>query len=129
MQTLNKLSYPVKLLKANLYALIFAFLLLLLFSVVIYYTGASDALLRAVNVAIRLLAVGFCVLKSVETSGGIVKGAIAGFTCSVILQLAFSLITGTFKWKNFLIGIVFSVIFGIIFGIIFTNLKNKGESS
>ena len=129
MQYLKQLSYPLKLLKSTVYSILFAFALLILFSIVIHYTGANDGVIRAINIIIRLLSVGLCVFLSVEKSSGIAKGALAGLATAILLQLCFCFVLTTFNFKDFALGTVFSVIFGIIFGIIFVNLKNKGESS
>lgn len=122
---LKEKPFSLKLFFCVIFSLAFALALLLFFSLIIFFTGANDFLLTLINVVIRLLAIGLCVFLSVDNSGGIFKGGVAGLAVSLGVGILFFILSGEFSWLSFALNTLFGVVFGIIFGIIFVNLKNK----
>ncbi len=131
MQSFSLRSAPpfARLILSALISTFFALILLMLFSLVIYFTGGSNGLLTAVNVVIRLLSVGLASLLFVRTEKGLLCGAVAGIVSGILVQTLFSLISLRFNWGSFAINSLFCGLFGGIFGIIFVNLKNNAKSS
>ena len=129
MQLVGKKNHFVKLCLSLIISTLLTLVLLLFFSVIIYFTGANSFWLKAVNLIIRLFAVCSCVLIYAPQSKGILSGAILGVLSFASVQLAFAILFKGFKFDNFLMNSLFSVIFGAIFGIICVNLKNRAKST
>ena len=108
---------------------IVALLLLLFFSVIVYFTGANDFVLKLINFVIRLFSVCVCVFIFAPESKGILIGGVLGVLSFALTQLTFSLLFSGAVLSNFLLNGVFSAIFGAIFGIICVNLKNRAKST
>lgn len=126
MNTVNKGSFSLKFLRSVLISLLFALSLLLITSVIYFFTGTTAILLKITNITIHLLAVGVGVFLFSDGQKGLLKGGLSGLVIGLCVEIAFCVIAGQIKWSTFLINTVFCTIFGIIFGIIFANLKNKG---
>ncbi len=131
MQSFSLRSAPsfARLIFSALVSTLFALILLMLFSLVVYFTGGSNGLLIAVNVVIRLFSAGLAALIFVKTQRGLLCGAIAGAFSGIFVQALFSLISLRFNWGSFVLNSLFCALFGGIFGIIFVNLKNNAKSS
>ena len=129
MSILKKSVWVLRLLRAIFFASIVAIALTLLISAFCAIFGASQNLLTALSVAVKVIAVGVCAFIYSDGSMGIVKGLICGaLTWAVLFLLFFALsggVVGSKTWLN----LIFCLIFGIIFGIIFANLKNTVNNS
>ena len=119
----------LKLLKGLFFSLSASLALLLFFAGVFAIFGASNTVLKIVQIFIRIVAVGVCTFFYSDGKNGIVKGAISGITVFVALTLAFLAISGGIAGGKIWLSFIFSVIFGIIFGIIFANLKKSVNNS
>ena len=129
MQIFTSIKYPLRVIAAGLISSLTALILLFTFSAIIYFTGASDWLLRVINLLVRIFAVGVCVFLCMPQSKGILYGSIAGLVSAVFMQFTFLALSAKFSVSEFLINGLFCVIFGTIFGIIWVNLKNRAKST
>ena len=126
MKKINNGTFAVRLLKGTLTSLLFALSVLLVTSVVYFFTGTTKVLLKTTNLLIHLLSVGLGVFIILDEEKGVLKGGLSGLVIGLCVGIAFCIIAGQIKWSTFLLNTLFCVIFGVIFGIIFVNLKNKG---
>ena len=129
MQIFTSIKYPLRVIAAGLISSLTALILLFTFSAIIYFTGASDLLLRVINLLVRIFAVGICVFLCMPQSKGILYGGIAGLVSAIFMQFTFLALSAKFSVSEFLINGLFCVIFGAIFGIIWVNLKNRAKST
>ena len=129
MQIFTSIKYPLRVIAAGLISSLTALILLFTFSAIIYFTGASDWLLRVINLLVRIFAVGVCVFLCMPQSKGILYGGIAGLVSAIFMQFTFLALSAKFSVSEFLINGLFCVIFGAIFGIIWVNLKNRAKST
>ena len=129
MQIFTSIKYPLRVIAAGLISSLTALILLFTFSAIIYFTGASDWLLRVINLLVRIFAVGVCVFLCMPQSKGILYGGIAGLVSAIFMQFTFLALSAKFSISEFLINGLFCVIFGAIFGIIWVNLKNRAKST
>ena len=129
MLRLSVAKFPIRLAVSAVLSVTFALLLLMLFSVVAYFTGYNNLVLKIINILIRFLATAFCIILLTGESGAIKNGIIGGLVSSVAVQATFSCISGRLNWGDFALNTVFCIIFGVIFAIIYVNLKNNGKSS
>ncbi len=129
MQIFTSIKYPLRVVAAGLISSLTALILLFTFSAIIYFTGASDWLLRVINLLVRIFAVGVCVFLCMPESKGILYGGIAGLVSTIFMQFTFFALSAKFSVSEFLINGLFCVIFGAIFGIIWVNLKNRAKST
>ena len=129
MQIFTSIKYPLRVIAAGLISSLTALILLFTFSAIIYFTGASDWLLRVINLLVRIFAVGVCVFLCMPQSKGILYGSIAGLVSAIFMQFTFLALSAKFSVSEFLINGLFCVIFGAIFGIIWVNLKNRAKST
>ena len=129
MQIFTSIKYPLRVIAAGLISSLTALILLFTFSAIIYFTGASDWLLRVINLLVRIFAVGVCVFLCMPESKGILYGGIAGLVSAIFMQFTFLALSAKFSVSEFLINGLFCVIFGAIFGIIWVNLKNRAKST
>ena len=129
MQIFTSIKYPLRVIAAGLISSLTALILLFTFSAIIYFTGASDCLLRVINLLVRIFAVGVCVFLCMPQSKGILYGGIAGLVSAIFMQFTFLALSAKFSVSEFLINGLFCVIFGAIFGIIWVNLKNRAKST
>ncbi|MBE5765262.1 MAG: DUF3792 family protein [Clostridiales bacterium] len=129
MQIFTSIKYPLRVIAAGLISSLTALILLFTFSAIIYFTGASDWLLRVINLLVRIFAVAVCVFLCMPQSKGILYGGIAGLVTAIFMQFTFLALSAKFSVSEFLINGLFCVIFGAIFGIIWVNLKNRAKST
>lgn len=129
MQIFTSIKYPLRVIAAGLISSLTALILLFTFSAIIYFTGASDWLLRVINLLVRIFAVGVCVFLCMPQSKGMLYGSIAGLVSAIFMQFTFLALSAKFSVSEFLINGLFCVIFGAIFGIIWVNLKNRAKST
>ncbi len=129
MQIFTSIKYPLRVIAAGLISSLTALILLFTFSAIIYFTGASDWLLRVINLLVRIFAVAVCVFLCMPESKGILYGGIAGLVSAIFMQFTFLALSAKFSVSEFLINGLFCVIFGAIFGIIWVNLKNRAKST
>jgi putative membrane protein (TIGR04086 family) len=106
-----------------------ALVLLLFFSLIIYFTGANTFVLKLINLIIRLVAICVCVFVFAADEKGLLFGGLLGILSYLFQSLAFSLLFGGNAFENFLLNGAFSIAFGAIFGIICVNLKNRAKST
>ena len=129
MQLLGGKNYFIRAVTALIISTLSALLLLLFFSVIVYFTGASTAFLKVINLIIRLVSVCICVFAFAPDVKGIVVGGVLGGLSYVLTGLTFTLLFNGNAFANFLLNAIFSIIFGAIFGIICVNLKNRAKST
>ena len=129
MQIFTSIKYPLRVIAAGLISSLTALILLFTFSAIIYFTGASDWLLRVINLLVRIFAVAVCVFLCMPERKGILYGGIAGLVSAIFMQFTFLALSAKFSVSEFLINGLFCVIFGAIFGIIWVNLKNRAKST
>ena len=106
------------------FTVIVSLVAVLIFSFIVKNFNISSTVIKTVNQFIKSVTIFSSCTIFVIGSGGIYKGAILGGISSVILQLIFSLIAGSFiGFKTIFIDLIFCAILGAICGIISVNLK------
>lgn len=129
MRIFTNMIYPLKVTVAGMISALSALILIFFFSTIIYFIGASDLLLRIINLLVRIFAVAVCVFLCMPENKGILYGGISGLVSAIFTQLTLFGISGEFTLFEFLLNTIFSIIFGAIFGIIWVNLKNRAKST
>jgi putative membrane protein (TIGR04086 family) len=106
------------------FTVIVSLIAVIIFSVIVKNFNISSTVIKTVNQFIKSITIFAGCMIFVLGSGGIYKGAILGGISSVILQLIFSLIAGSFiGFKTIFIDLIFCAVIGGICGIISVNLK------
>ncbi len=114
----RKKNNIVKLLNGTIVAVCLTLILILLFAVLIRFTGINDKVIFPVNQIIKIVSlfVGtFIALKGLKEKG-LLKGIIIGFAYYVISYLTFSILQGSFALNiaNFYDLILTTVMGGLI---------------
>ena len=101
---------------------------ILLFAFVLRFTNIADSIIVPVNQVIKgvsIFAGVFFGLKN-NKSGGLLNGALIGFSFTLVAFLVFSLLDGSFCFdKTLITDLIFGCILGGICGIIDVNLKKN----
>ena len=112
MQIFTSIKYPLRVIAAGLISSLTALILLFTFSAIIYFTGASDWLLRVINLLVRIFAVAVCVFLCMPESKGILYGGIAGLVSAIFMQFTFLALSAKFSVSEFLINGLFLISWG-----------------
>ncbi len=105
-------------------SLIGAFVLALLFAIIVRFCGVGSSVIYPVNQGIKVVTVAIGVLFSVRGEKGWLKGGVIGTTFIMLSYLAFSALGGDFSlsWLIF-VELFFGFFVGALCGIISVNLR------
>ena len=112
--------------KGALLALICCLIGTLIFALVVKFTALGQSTIKIVNQILKVIAVFIGCFFSVKGSLGIVKGAISGALCTILLYAVFAIISGAgFFSIEMLADLLFTAIVGGISGIVAVNVRGK----
>lgn len=121
-------SYIFEIVKANIIALIFALVAVLLSALAVKLFNASDKAIPIINQVIKSLAIVIgCLFSLKKPNNGWLRGLISGFIFVWISYVVFSLLNGRFEFGLSLLNdCVLGTISGMISGIIAVNIRKRG---
>ena len=120
----ESLSNVFQIVKATLFAAVTAFLLTLVFAVVIYLCEFGDKILLPVNVCIRVVAIFIGCFFSLRGEMGWLRGGIVGVLFTFVSGALFSAIGGAYGFSWWLIlEVTFGFVAGALAGIFAVNVK------
>lgn len=116
-------------LKAVLIAILTTFVLLIVFAIIVKFSGASAQVMSYVNVGIRIVAI---LLGSIigfsENKQGILKGLIVGILYILLAYLIFAGMDGGFKDSALnVFDAIIGAVAGLISGVIAVNVKKDRQ--
>lgn len=116
-------------LKAVLISILATFVFLILFAIIVKFSGASAAVMSYVNVGIRIVAILLgAVLGFSENKQGIVKGFLTGVIYILLAYLIFAAIDGGFQDSALtLLDAIIGAVVGLIAGVIAVNVKKDKQ--
>lgn len=115
----NALFLPA--LKGTFFALCISLFSILLFAIIIKFTGITDGVIKPINQVIKVISifVGTLIAYKKNKNLGITKGLIVGILYTTLAFLIFSILDGNFTFSTTLLNdILFGSIIGILSGII-----------
>lgn len=119
-------SFFVPILKATALAITCSLCGILLFAVVVKFAALSSTVVKTVNQFIKVIAVFIGCFFSVNGKLGIVKGAVSGALCTLLLYAIFSLLSGSALFgMQMLTDLAFTGAIGAIAGVLAVNFKSK----
>lgn len=120
-------SYIFEIVKANIIALIFALIAVLLSALAVKLFNASDKAIPIINQVIKSLAIVIgCLFSLKKPNNGWLRGLISGFIFVWISYVVFSLLNGGFEFGLSLLNdCVLGTISGMISGIIAVNIRKR----
>ncbi len=118
-------GYVFEIVKANIIALIFALLAVLLSALMVKLFNIGDGAIPIINQVIKTLAVFVgCIFSLKKPHNGWLRGAICGFIFAWLSYVVFSLLDGCFTvGLNMLNDCVLGTAAGLITGIIAVNIR------
>ena len=112
--------------RATLLALIISLVGILVFAVLVKWTAPTETLIKTVNQFIKVLAVFIGCFFMVKGNGGLIKGALAGATSTLLIYAVFALMSGAPLFSaEMLIDVLLTAVVGGISGIVSVNLRGK----
>nr|MBO4517369.1 TIGR04086 family membrane protein [Clostridia bacterium] len=119
-------TFFASVIKATVLSLICSLVGILVFALVVKIMALTDGTVKTVNQFIKVMAVFIGCFFSVKGKLGIVKGAVSGALCTVLLYTVFALMSGSgiFTAQTFA-DILFTAVVGGIAGIVAVNLRGK----
>ena len=119
-------TFFASVIKATALSLICSLVGILIFALVVKIMALTDGTVKTVNQFIKVMAVFIGCFFSVKGKLGIVKGAVSGALCTVLLYTVFALMSGSgiFTAQTFA-DILFTAVVGGIAGIVAVNLHGK----
>ena len=110
--------------KAVFSAVIITLVGVLIFAGIVKFALLSQAVIKAVNQFIKILAIFLGCSFCIRGKNGLFSGVIMGFLTTVITYLIFSLFCGKMIFgNNFLLDLIFTSVIGAVSGIISVNIK------
>lgn len=131
MKNSNSLSIDKKrnvssIVKGSMIAISVSLVLILLFALLIRFTGLPDSAIMPVNQLIKVISLFFGIRIALKTNRqkGWLKGLIIGLIYTILAYLVFSILSGKFN-INFTSfnDLIFGTLLGGIIGIILINIK------
>ena len=108
-------------LKGTFFALCISLFAILLFAIIIKFTGISNNLIKPINQVIKVISifVGTLIAYKKNKNLGITKGLVVGILCTLLAFLIFSILDGVFELNTSLLNdTLFGAITGMLSGII-----------
>lgn len=120
-------SFIVSSLKAACLSLVCCLVGILVFAAIVKFAAVSTTTVKITNQFIKAVAVFIGCFFSVSGKMGILKGALGGAICTVLLYSVFALISAAPLFSlQMLADIGFTAIIGGISGIVAVNVRGKG---
>ena len=121
----SKKDSIIKFVKATIISLVITLALILIFAFILKWTGASDAIIVPVNLAIKTISIIVGTVVFVKNGAkGFIKGTVLGASFAILTFVIFSILNASF---NFGVGvfadIAFGAVVGAITGAVVVNLK------
>ena len=108
-------------LKGTFFALCISLFAILLFAIIIKFTGISNNLIKPINQVIKVISifVGTLIAYKKNKNLGITIGLVVGILCTLLAFLIFSILDGVFELNTSLLNdTLFGAITGMLSGII-----------
>ncbi|MCI9404629.1 MAG: TIGR04086 family membrane protein [Clostridia bacterium] len=120
-------GYIFEIVKANIIALIFALLAVLLSALAVKLFNISDGAIPIINQVIKTLAIFVgCIFSLKKPTNGWLRGIVCGFIFVWISYVVFSLLDGKFNvGLSMLNDCVLGMVAGMISGIISVNIRKR----
>ncbi len=118
-------GYIFEIVKANIIALIFALLAMLLSALIVKLCNVSDGAIPIINQVIKSLAIFVgCIVSLKKSNNGWLRGIICGFTFVWLSYVVFSALQSNFVFGLSLLNdCVLGMVTGMISGIIAVNIR------
>lgn len=124
----RKESFLVPVIKGMLVAISVSLVAILLFALVIRFTGISDSWIMPINQVIKIISIFLGCMVSVRHSKtkGLYKGLILGFLYTIFAFFLFAALSGSISFSlTFLNDLLFGSVVGGLCGIIAANLRRN----
>ena len=119
-------TFLTSVLKATALSLICSLSGILIFALIVKIATLSGGTIKTVNQFIKVMAVFIGCFFSVKGTLGIVKGAISGALCTLLLYAVFALMSGSSVFSvETLADLAFTAVVGGISGVIAVNVRGK----
>lgn len=119
-------TFLTSVLKATALSLICSLSGILIFALIVKIATLSGGTIKTVNQFIKVMAVFIGCFFSVKGKLGIVKGAVSGAFCTLLLYAVFALMSGSSVFSvEMLADLAFMAVVGGISGVIAVNVRGK----
>lgn len=122
----NKKVFFLQILKGALSSLSITLISILLFALIIHFTGLSDSFIMPINQTIKILSIfiGVFLALKVNKQQGFIKGLIIGLVYTLLAYILFSILSSTISIGiTSLNDLLFGGLIGGLSGIISVNVK------
>ena len=119
----NKNESIVLLVKGILISIVASIICVLVFSVVLAFTGGGDLVVKIVNQIIKTFSIFLGCTYSVKREKGLLKGLLTGGIAGIITSLIFGLILSKLSFIAILWDTVFGIVLGCLVGVIMVNRR------
>ena len=106
-------------------SIVVSLVLILLFALLIKWLEWGDAVIKPINVAIKIISIAVGVLVATrDGKNGLKKGAVVGVLYVLLSFLIFSLLLGSFSLSmKFVWDLLLGLLSGVLLGVLCVNLK------
>ena len=120
-------GYVFEIVKANIIALIFALIAILLSALAVKLFNVSDSAIPIINQIIKSVSIFIgCIVALKKPNNGWLRGVICGFTFVALSYLVFSALQNNFEiGLSLLNDCALGMVSGMISGIIAVNIRNR----
>ncbi len=124
----KKESFLSPVIKGMLVAVSISLVAILLFALIIRFTGIKDSWIMPINQVIKIVSIFFgCLVATKRTkTKGLFKGLVLGFLYTIFAFFLFSALSGSISFSvTFMNDLLFGSIVGGLCGILAANMKRK----